>query len=339
MKPTTLATIFLLSLSDSPALLGEEKLQRFEFEEKHMGTLFRFVLYAPSEGEAAKVAKEGFARVKKLNDTMSDYDPASELMRLCQKFAKEMADPVEVSPELFFVLEKARALSERSDGAFDVTVGPVVDLWRNARRTQRLPDPRELKDALARVGWAKVQLDASQRTVKLATPGMRLDLGGIAKGYAADEVLAIFQKHGVKSALVAAGGDITVSESPPGTDGWKVEIAPLPGSKEKRVLQLKNAGVSTSGDAENFVLIDGVRYSHIVDPKTGLGLTGYRSVTVIAPKGITADSTTKAAMLLPPDKALKLLDGMEGVSGLILRKVGEKEEVVKTKGFEAHLVK
>lgn len=339
MKPMTLATIFLLFFLNSRTLLGEEKLQRFEFEEKHMGTLFRFILYAPSEAKAQKAAKEGFARVKTLNDTMSDYDPASELMQLCKKFAKEVVDPVEVSPELFFVLEKARTLSERSEGAFDVTIGPVVDLWRNARRTQRLPDPRELKDALSRVGWEKVQLDAQKRTVKLTTTGMRLDLGGIAKGYAADEVLSIFQKHDIKSALVAAGGDITVSAPPPGTSGWKVEIAPLPGSKEKRVLELKNAAVSTSGDAENFVVIDGMRYSHIVDPKTGLGLTGYRSVTVIAPKGITADSTTKAAMILPPEKALKLLDRMEGVSALILRKIGEKEEIVKTKGFDRYLLK
>lgn len=336
MKPATLATIFLLLVSD---VRGDEKLQRYEFEEKHMGTLFRFVLHATSEGEAQNAAKEGFARVKKLNDIMSDYDPASELSLLAKKFSTEVANPIEVSPELFFVLQEAEKLSSKCDGAFDVTIGPVVGLWRQARRTQRLPDPQELKDALARVGWSKVRLDATKRTVQLLTPGMKLDLGGIAKGFAADEVLAAFEKRGIKHALVAAGGDITVSDAPPGTDGWKVEIAPLPGAKEKRVLMLKNAAVSTSGDSENFVVIDGARYSHIVDPKTGLGLTGYRSVTIIAPKGITSDSTTKAAMILPPEKAIQLLDDMPGVSGLILRKVSDREEVVQTKWFNRYLVK
>jgi thiamine biosynthesis lipoprotein len=336
MKRFAVATIFLLLTMDARS---EENLQRFEFEEKQMGTLFRFVIYvspsdkASASSRATAAAKDGFSRVKKLNDTMSDYDPASELMQLCQKFSKEVVDPVAVSSELFFVLQKASELSKASDGAFDVTVGPIVKLWRISRRTQRLPKPDELKDALAKVGWDKVQLDAKARTVKLLTPGMQLDLGGIAKGYAADEVMEIFKSHDIRHALIAAGGDITVSNSPPGTDGWKVEIAPLPGSKEKRILKLKNASVSTSGDAENFVLIDGVRYSHIVDPKTGLGLTGYRSVTVIAPNGITADSTTKAAMLLPPEKAVKLIDSMKGVSTLIVRKVGEKEETVRSRDF------
>ena len=336
MKPIIILPIFLFFVSVSR---GDEKLQRFEFQEKHMGTLFRFVLYSVDEETAQKAAKEGFAQVKKLNDSMSDYDPASELMQLCKKFAKEVGEPVKVSPELFFVLKKALEVSQLSEGAFDISVGPIVKIWRISRKTQRLPDPQELKEALALVGYQKIELNETEQTVRLLTPGMQLDLGGIAKGYAGDEVLSIFAKLGIKHALVAAGGDITVSAAPPGSDGWKVEIAPLPGSKENRMLKLANAAVSTSGDAENFVLIDGIRYSHLVDPKTGIGLTGYRSVTVIAPKGILADSLTKAASILPPEKALKILEGVEGVSTLIVRKVGSGEEVVKSKGFEKYLMK
>src|SRR5262249_22491785 len=155
------------------------------------------------------------------------YRPTSELMLLCKQFAAEIGPPVKVSQDLFFVLRKADALSLKSDGAFDVTVGPVVGLWRHARRTQKLPDKRELADALSRGGYQKVELDEKARPVRLKTPGMQLDLGGIAKGYAADEALAAVAKLGVTTALVAAGGDVAVMGAPPGKPAWTVEIAPL----------------------------------------------------------------------------------------------------------------
>jgi FAD:protein FMN transferase len=321
------------------SLASEDTLQRFEFEEKHMGTLFRLVCYANKIETAQEAAKAGFARVAKLNRIMSDYDPSSELMQLCKKFDREIGENVKVSPELFSVLKKANEVSNLSDGAFDVSVGPIVKLWRLSRRTQQLPDPKELQDALSKVGYDKIQLNEKDQSVKLLTPGMQLDLGGIAKGYAADEVIDVCEKLGIHHVLVAAGGDITVSKAPPGTNGWKVEIAPLPGSKEKRVLKLENAAVSTSGDAENYVLIDGVRYSHIVDPKTGIGLTGQRSVTVIARRGITADSCTKMASILSPDKAFDLMEKL-GIDAIyIVRKKNQGQEETKaSKSFEKYLV-
>src|SRR5207245_2116736 len=148
---------------------------------------------------------------------MSDYQATSELMQLC---AKAGGDPAPVSEELFFVLSKAQEVSKLSDGAFDVTVGPVVKLWRRARRTQKLPDPDQLAKALELVGYEKMHLDSKKRTVKLDKAGMQLDLGGIAKGYAGDEAQAVLKKHGITRALVAAGGDIVVSGAPPDTDGW-----------------------------------------------------------------------------------------------------------------------
>lgn len=311
---------------------------RFEYEEPHMGTKFRIVAYAPDKPTADQAAKDGFARVAELNRIMSDYLPTSELMQLCGKFEKKIGDPVKVSDDLFHVLDKARTVSRLSDGAFDVTVRPIVVLWRHARRTQRLPDAKELADARSKVGYEKMLLDPKAKTVKLTVPGMELDLGGIAKGYAADEVLKVLAKHGITIALVAAGGDVTVNGAPPGTNGWKVEIAPLPGSKEKRTLLLKDAAVSTSGDAEQFVVIDGVRYSHIVDPRTGIGLTGQRSVTVIARRGIDADSLTKMASILPADKAIERIERMENVHTLIVRKSDKGEEVFQSKGFKAYLV-
>ena len=292
---------------------------RFEFESKHMGTTFRIVLHAPDEPTAKKAADAAFARVKELDECMSDYKQTSELMRLCKRFATNIGEPVEVSDDLFHVLATAQDLSTRTNGAFDVTVGPVVQLWRHARRTQELPDPKEFAAARAKVGYRKIKLDAAKKTVQLTTPGMLLDLGGIAKGHAADEALKLLrEKFGITSALVAAAGDIACGDPPPGKEAWIVEIAPIAKTQKSRTLRLANAAVSTSGDLEQFVVIGGMRFSHVLDPRTGLGLTGRRSVTVIARNGITADSMTKAVSVLDKETALKLLEDTPGAAGYIV---------------------
>ena len=298
---------------------GRAALERHEFESKHMGTTFRVVLYAADKATAKKAADAAFARVAELDAIMSDYKKDSELMRLCKRFATDAAPPVKVSDDLFFVLQKADELSKRSGGAFDVTVGPVVQLWRLARRTQELPDAKEFAAARAKVGYTKVKLDPAKKTVQLLTPGMQLDLGGIAKGYAADAALKLLRdKFGITRALVAAYGDIACGDPPPGAGGWTVDIAPIAKSQKPRRLTLANAAVSTSGDLEQFVEIAGVRYSHVLDPTTGLGLTGRRSVTVIAPDGTTADSMTKAVSVLPRERAMKLVEDTPAVAAYIV---------------------
>jgi thiamine biosynthesis lipoprotein len=315
-----------LALAARPAPAAP--LERFSYAEPHMGTQFQVIVYAEGEAQARAAVKAAFARAAELNGIMSDYDAASELMRLC---AKAGGGPVKVSDELFFVLRRARDVSKLSDGAFDVTVGPVVRLWRAARKTRQMPDPEALAKARDLVGWRNVELDEKEKTVKLLKPGMQLDLGGIAKGHAADEMQKVLKKHGVTHALVAAGGDITVSDAPPGKDGWLIAIQPLDAEEEKnpRFLLLKNGSVSTSGDANQFVVIDGKRYSHIVDPKTGLGLVGRMSVTVVGPDGITADSLTKVVAVLGPEKGLPLIETVPGVSGRMVR-LGEDGKAMKT---------
>jgi thiamine biosynthesis lipoprotein len=290
-------------------------LQRFTFTEPHMGTRFRIVLYAPSEAAAKDASRAAFDRIVALDDCMSDYKSESELMRLC---AKAGGDPVPVSPELFTVLAKAQEVSEKSDGAFDVTVGPVVRLWRLARRTSRLPDAQKLAKARALVGYRNIRLDSAAKTVQLLKPGMQLDLGGIAKGYSADEALAVLKKRGINSALVAAGGDIAVSGPPPGKEGWDVAIAPLDPDDASPHLLLHDAAVSTSGDAEQYVEINGVRYSHIVDPRTGIGLTGRSEVTVVAKRGIDSDSLTKVVAVLGSDKGFPIIEAA-GASARVVR--------------------
>src|SRR5437879_2192879 len=230
-------------------------LQRYAFTEPHMGTTFRIVLYAPDKETAEKAAQAAFARIAELNAIMSDYQPTSELMRLCEKAG---GAPVEVSVDLFQILLKSEEFAKMSDGAFDVSISPVVRLWRKARRSRELPKAAEIKKALELVDYRKIKLDAKGRTVQLLMMGMLLDLGGIAKGYAADAALAGLRQHGITRALVAAGGDIAVGEPPPDAAGWKIGIAPLknPDAEPKYYLSLKNAGVSTAGDSEQFAEID-----------------------------------------------------------------------------------
>jgi thiamine biosynthesis lipoprotein len=309
---------------------AEPALSRYSFTQPHMGTRFQIIVYAPSEDTADRAAKDAFARIAALNAIMSDYDETSELMRLC---ARAGGPPVPVSPELFFVLSRAQEVSRQSAGAFDVTVGPVVKLWRTARKRKKLLDAEKLAEARALVGWQNVRLDEKKRTVQLLKPGMQLDLGGIAKGYAADEALAVLKKHGIDRALVAAGGDIAVSGPPPGADGWKIAIARLPGETDAGRLVLHHSAVSTSGDAEQFVEIDGKRYSHIVDPRTGIGLVGRMSVTVVAHKGIESDSLTKVAAVLGPEKGMPIIESTEGASARMVRKKGDEFETMVSKNF------
>jgi thiamine biosynthesis lipoprotein len=312
---------------------AESPLSRYAFDEPHMGTKFQMILYAPNEETARKASAAAYARIADLDATMSDYRPASELMRLC---AKSGGPPVKVSDELFFVLSKAQETSRISDGAFDVTVGPIVQLWRTARRTRHMPDAEKRAAALKLVGWKNMVLDEKAHTVQLLKAGMLLDLGGIAKGYAADEGLAVLKKEGVSRALVAAGGDIAVSEAPPNAEGWKIAIAPLQeeADKDGPTMVLHNAAVSTSGDAEQYVEINGQRYSHIVDPKTGLGLVGRMSATVVAPHGVIADSHTKIIAVLGPEHGFPILEKEEGVSGRFVRLTDDgKEEVEMMKSF------
>jgi thiamine biosynthesis lipoprotein len=297
---------------------GVASLERYTFAEKYMGTLCRIVVYASSKAAAQGGAQAAFERISALDSCMSDYRPTSELMQLCSQAG---GPPRKVSSELFFVLEQADKVSRLSDGAFDVTVGPLSRLWRRVRRSQEPPTPEELTQARARVGYRLVKLDKGNQTVQLLKPHMQLDLGGIAKGYAADEALAVLQRHGLTRALVAMGGDIAVSDAPPDAPGWNIGIAPLEAGHEKpkRTLVLKNAAVSTSGDAEQYVEIGGKRYSHIVDPRTGLGLVGRQSVTVTARRGVTADSWTKVVSVLGPERGMPLIEALDGAACYVVK--------------------
>ena len=298
-------------------------LGRFEFTESHMGTRFRIVVYAATAQAASLASSAAFERIARLDAIMSDYRETSELMSLCRQDAGKK---VRVSEDLFRVLVRSQELAKRSEGAFDVTVGPLIKLWRRARRTGELPDKPRLAEALASTGYTRLHLDPQDRSARLDKSGMSLDLGGIAKGYAADEAMAVLKEHGISRSLVAAGGDIAVGAPPPGKDGWAIAIAQLESvdAPLSRYLLLHDAAVSTSGDANQNVEIGGVRYSHIVDPRTGIALTGRSSVTVVAPDCTTSDGLATAASVLGPQEGMKLIDSTAGAAALFVKAEGER---------------
>jgi thiamine biosynthesis lipoprotein len=244
--------------------------------------------------------------------------------------------PVRVSAELFDVLQRSKAIWERSGGAFDVTIAPVGRLWRRARRERKLPDPHRLAEARKLVGSDKMVLDPAARTVRLLVPGMKLDVGGIAKGYAAFAALEVLKAAGITRALVSGAGDIAAGDPPPDADGWRIAIAPVDPQRGGRppTLLLKHAAVSTAGDAERFVLIDGHRYSHIINPATGLGHEDRASVTVVAPDGATADALETTVYLLGPERGLKLVDQTPGAAALFQRLTADGVKTFESSRFK-----
>jgi FAD:protein FMN transferase len=311
----------------SSVALAEAPLQRFAFEKAEMGIPFRITIYARDQSAAKAAVDAAFARIAELNSVFSDYEPESELSRLSR--TSGTGRPVSLSPELWLVLEQARALAEKTSGAFDPTVGPLVNLWRRVRRKDELPSAELLSEMKARVGWRNLVLDREKRTARLLSPDMRLDLGAIAKGYAIDAALRILVDRGIAHALVTGAGDMAAAEPPPGEKAWKIELAPLdvPGAPPAETILLKRGALATSGDLHQYAEIDGRRYSHIVDPRTGLGLTDRSLVNVLARDAVTADSLSTAISVLGPEAGLQLAEETPGAAARIVRRPHEQVEL------------
>ena len=297
-------------------LVGCNAPKRFEFRDQAMGTDFRIVLYARDAELAEGAAEAAFARIHELDAKLTDYDPGSELSRLsASTHGGEAGRPQRVSQDLWRVLVAATDVSRASGGAFDVTIGPCVRLWRRSARQGELPTPERLSAARAAVGWRSVRLGPDEGTVTLTRGQMRLDLGGIAKGYALDEALAVLRRAGIERALVDGGGDVAAGAAPPGEGGWRVVLDP--GGGPAGEVLLAQGACATSGDAYQAVEIDGRRYSHVVDPRTGLGVTSGQAATVLAPSGMLADAWASALCVLSPQEGLSCIEALPGVEARI----------------------
>lgn len=292
------------------------ELRRFDFSAPLMATTFRISLHAESQAQAEAAADAAFKHIASLNAVFSDYEPNSELMQLCNSGVNS---PFKASRPLLDLVSRSLEIADKTDGAMDITCGNLTRLWRRARRLKKLPPDDRLQQALAATDWRAVKVDATARTVTLTRPGMLLDLGGIAKGYAADEGLRVLRKHGLGRSLVIAGGDIAVGDPPPGKEGWEIKLRtftqPTPEAEEAmETVRLVNCGVSTSGDLYQFTEIDSVRYSHIVSPKTGKGLTERIACSVIAPDCTTSDALATALCVLGRERGAAVAASFEGVT-------------------------
>ena len=223
-----------------------------------------------------------------------------------------------------------KKISRKTKGTFDITVGPVVQLWRRAMRRNIFPAANEVEQARKAVGYRFVKLRPCTKFVRLVRPGMRLDVGGIGKGYAADEAVRVIQNLGIKAVLIDAGGDLTLAGVPPGRKGWEVEINSGTSTDSTALVHLTDAGVATSGANYRYLEHDGVRYSHIVDPKTGIGLRHHVRTTVIAAKGTYADALATAISVAGCERSKRIVRRFPGVQVWLLESEGTQVTSWKT---------
>ena len=259
-----------------------------------LGTFVVITAYGPDQAWLQQSVSAAFAEIRRVDALMSLHRPDSELVRLN---ARAVREAVPVSEELFQVLAQAQEIARETEGAFDITIGPLADLWGFIRKEYSLPNRAEVSAALPRVNYRLIELDPKTRTVRFLAAGVSLDLGGIAKGYAVDCAVEQLHALGVSNVLVRAGGDLRVSGAPPDREHWAVQIEDPAKRGRRAVIPLRDAAVSTSGNYENFFQVEGRRYSHILDPRTGWPVPGLASCSVIASTCLESDAWATACFV------------------------------------------
>lgn len=324
------AKIFLFSFVFMPFLVFSQT-SKFTFQRPKMGSPFVITVFANDSLAILPIIDKAYRRVDTLNQIFSDYLASSEINAVCRK--AHVWQPI--SDDLYRLLKSSEEAYNASSGAFDVTVGPIVKVWRIARKTKTMPNKAVLQEALQKTGLKNIEIDKNKPFLRLNTEGVLLDFGGIVKGFAAQEVVNILTKNGLSNCLVDAGGDLAVGTK---TGGWKIAVS-VPASDKKlmpRFLSLQNQAVATSGDMYQFFEHEGKRYSHIVNPKTGLGLTHQRNITVIAPDGAQADWLATACSVLPIRKAVRLIKKYPNTALLILENKKGQIKSVQSPNFEQY---
>lgn len=286
------------------------------FEYAKMGSPFVLTICTDDSAGAAIAASAAAAKADTLIELFSDYLDSSELNKLCAHAGE--GKYIFVSEPLFDILQISQNAAALSSGSFDITLGPVIRLWRAARKSNRIPGKNAIREALKKTGYRYLHLDSIHSSVMPEKKGMQLDLGALGKGYVAAAALKVLKKYGYASAMVNAGGKIVTGDKPPGTDGWIIGVA-VPGKEEilQSFLILSNNSVATSGDTYQHLDHGGKRYSHIIDPKTGFGILQSRNVTVIANEGVVSDWLATACSILTPKKAFALIAKFPGAALLI----------------------
>lgn len=333
MRPLLQVLLFAVLCAANPARSAEKSL--FTYKQPHMGTEFTIRVWAEQGqvGDLTLLTGKAFAKVAELNRALSDYLPESEINRLAKAPSNV---PFPVKEDLFTLFVVAGKLTTDSGGAFDVTAGPLIRLWRLSRKNRTLPTPEQIASAKARTGFHHLVLDPVNRTITKKIDGMLFDLGGIAKGYAADAALTILREGGFPQSLVAASGDIVVGDPPPREAGWRIGIETLElghSLKDLETVVLANAAISTSGDTRQYVEIEGTRYSHIVSTTTGLGLTERIGASVIGPDATTTDSYATTVALLGAKEGLQFIKNQRRVECQIVALCDGREVFIRSNGF------
>ncbi|HWB26141.1 MAG TPA: FAD:protein FMN transferase [Chitinophagaceae bacterium] len=331
---------FIISIVLSALFLTYAAAQKkYVFESAKMGSPFTVTICSDDSLKAAAAAGAAFKKADTLNSILSDYVDSSEINRLSATSGQGRY--VKVSPELYNILSIGRQAAVLSQGSFDVTIGPVVKVWRRARKTNIFPSKDSIAAALRCTGYRYMHLDSVHQSVWLEKAGMQLDIGGLGKGYVAQIALDVIRSYGFSSAMVNAGGKIVVGDAPPGTQGWIIGIN-VPGEKQaimQQLLLLKNTSVATSGDIYQHLDFDGKRYSHIINPKTGIGLTYSANVTAIAPGGGISDWLSTACSVLSPKKTMALIKHFKGGALLITQWENETITQHQSKNFDNFILK
>jgi len=293
-----------------------------------MGTLFSIYLYTRDAEHAQTCFEAAFEEIERLDETLSNYRPSSELSRI-NRLAAHQA--VTTDPEVFALLETAIDYSRRSSGAFDITVGPLMRAWGFFRGEGRYPQSQELQIASEQVGFEKVHLDVPTRTIRFAVPGVELDLGAIGKGYAVDRVVMVLREAGINAALVDAGSStLYAMGAPPAKDGWTVRV-PEPRDRSQTVstLMLRNESLSTSGSYEKCFELEGKRYCHVMDPRDGMPVHGVLQTTLICSDSTSSDALSNAMFVMGPRAGTQLIATVAGSRGLWVMDEGESQPLVK----------
>lgn len=327
-----LAAVFVL-LGCAPAARAAERLVRVSDAATPMGTYMMITVYAPDEASGRQAIAAAFARVEEIEASCSNYREASDLSKLNRSAG---GPPIAVSKDLWAALRRSSEVSEETDGAFDVTIGPLVALWKRTWKRGKLPTAEETAAANALVDYRRLRILADPPRAQLLKAGMQIDLGGIGKGYASDQAIARLRERGIRAALVAIAGDIAAVGAPPERDWWLVGIRD-PARPDKILptpLRLRDQAVSTSGDYEQFGIVAGNRYSHIIDPRTGQPVQHMTSVTVVAPNATTSDAYATALSVLGPEKALAFAEKHPGIEVMAIYESDGQFHTVRSKGFE-----
>lgn len=291
-----------------------------------MGTRIAVEAWHEDAAAAEAAIDAVIAEMRRIDELMSHYKPESQLSRVNREAA---AGPVRVDPELAQLIARSLEFSELTGGAFDISYASVGYLYDY--RDHRRPTEQQIRDALPGVNWRHIEVDPAESTIRFRRPGMRIDLGGIAKGHAVDRSIAILRARGIAHATVTAGGDSFVLGDRRGRP-WVIGIRhPDDAQRVIARIPLEDAAISTSGDYERYFDEGGVRYHHIINPKTGMSATGVRSVTIIAPTSTLAEGLTKGVFILGPERGIALAESQPDVDAVIVRDDGR---VFYSKGLE-----